>query len=135
MLLLQLAVHRGTLSPVSKTILLSADGSDRRRSSLAASSVRSLGSGVLQVDQAAAGLLALGLKKGDRLGMWGPNHYEWVLMQFATAQAGIVLVRSLRCLGAWQSVGKGDGDKLQEILESEACCPFFHALIQRVGYS
>ncbi|XP_028286708.1 medium-chain acyl-CoA ligase ACSF2, mitochondrial [Parambassis ranga] len=44
------------------------------------------------VDQAAAGLLALGLKKGDRLGMWGPNTYEWVLMQFATAKAGIILV-------------------------------------------
>lgn len=54
---------------------------------------------ILQVDQAAAGLLALGLKKGDRLGMWGPNKYEWVLMQFATAQAGIILVRSLLCLG------------------------------------
>uniref|UniRef100_A0A8U7MSV3 Medium-chain acyl-CoA ligase ACSF2, mitochondrial n=1 Tax=Corvus moneduloides TaxID=1196302 RepID=A0A8U7MSV3_CORMO len=48
-----------------------------------------------EVDQAAAGLLALGLRKGDRLGMWGPNKYEWVLMQFATAQAGIILVRSL----------------------------------------
>ncbi|XP_010001055.1 PREDICTED: acyl-CoA synthetase family member 2, mitochondrial [Chaetura pelagica] len=45
-----------------------------------------------EVDQAAAGLLALGLKKGDRLGVWGPNKYEWVLMQFATAQAGIILV-------------------------------------------
>ncbi|KAM9258308.1 medium-chain acyl-CoA ligase ACSF2, mitochondrial [Cariama cristata] len=45
-----------------------------------------------EVDHAAAGLLALGLKKGDRLGMWGPNKYEWVLMQFATAQAGIILV-------------------------------------------
>ncbi|KAM6896942.1 medium-chain acyl-CoA ligase ACSF2, mitochondrial [Xenentodon cancila] len=44
------------------------------------------------VDQAAAGLLALGLKKGDRLGMWGPNTYEWVLVQFATAKAGIILV-------------------------------------------
>lgn len=50
---------------------------------------------VFQVDQAAAGLLALGLKKGDRLGIWSPNRYEWVLMQFATAQAGIILVRSL----------------------------------------
>ncbi|NXV48435.1 ACSF2 synthetase, partial [Uria aalge] len=45
-----------------------------------------------EVDRAATGLLALGLKKGDRLGMWGPNKYEWVLMQFATAQAGIILV-------------------------------------------
>uniref|UniRef100_A0A8C6Z3I2 Medium-chain acyl-CoA ligase ACSF2, mitochondrial n=1 Tax=Nothoprocta perdicaria TaxID=30464 RepID=A0A8C6Z3I2_NOTPE len=45
-----------------------------------------------EVDQAAVGLLALGLKKGDRLGVWSPNKYEWVLMQFATAQAGIILV-------------------------------------------
>ncbi|NXA48630.1 ACSF2 synthetase, partial [Nothocercus julius] len=45
-----------------------------------------------EVDQAAAGLLALGLQKGDRLGVWCPNKYEWVLMQFATAQAGIILV-------------------------------------------
>ncbi|KAM9336657.1 medium-chain acyl-CoA ligase ACSF2, mitochondrial [Symphorus nematophorus] len=44
------------------------------------------------VDRAAAGLLALGLTKGDRLGMWGPNTYEWILMQFATAKAGIILV-------------------------------------------
>ncbi|KAM9560287.1 medium-chain acyl-CoA ligase ACSF2, mitochondrial [Salvelinus alpinus] len=44
------------------------------------------------VDQAAAGLLALGLKRGDRLGMWGPNIYEWILFQFASAKAGIILV-------------------------------------------
>lgn len=46
-----------------------------------------------QVDKAASGLLSIGLCKGDRLGMWGPNSYAWVLMQLATAQAGIVLVR------------------------------------------
>ncbi|KAG8446317.1 hypothetical protein GDO86_013956 [Hymenochirus boettgeri] len=45
-----------------------------------------------QVDKLAAGLVALGLKKGDRLGMWGPNSYEWILVQFATAKAGIILV-------------------------------------------
>ncbi|KAK6478414.1 medium-chain acyl-CoA ligase ACSF2 [Huso huso] len=44
------------------------------------------------VDQLAAGLLALGLKRGARLGMWGPNTYEWLLIQFATAQTGIILV-------------------------------------------
>ncbi|XP_040186663.1 medium-chain acyl-CoA ligase ACSF2, mitochondrial [Rana temporaria] len=44
------------------------------------------------VETLAAGLLALGLKKGDRLGMWGPNSYEWIVTQFATAQAGIILV-------------------------------------------
>lgn len=45
------------------------------------------------MDKAASGLLSIGLCKGDRLGMWGPNSYAWVLMQLATAQAGIVLVR------------------------------------------
>lgn len=45
-----------------------------------------------QVDKAASGLLSIGLGKGDRLGMWGPNSYAWVLMQLATAQAGIILV-------------------------------------------
>ncbi|XP_047426997.1 medium-chain acyl-CoA ligase ACSF2, mitochondrial-like [Mugil cephalus] len=44
------------------------------------------------VDKLAAGLLALGLKRGDRLGIWGPNIYEWILFQFATAKAGIILV-------------------------------------------
>uniref|UniRef100_A0A8C8ZZ43 Medium-chain acyl-CoA ligase ACSF2, mitochondrial n=1 Tax=Prolemur simus TaxID=1328070 RepID=A0A8C8ZZ43_PROSS len=46
-----------------------------------------------EVDKAASGLLSIGLCKGDRLGMWGPNSYAWVLMQLAAAQAGIILVR------------------------------------------
>uniref|UniRef100_A0A8C8ZQZ3 Medium-chain acyl-CoA ligase ACSF2, mitochondrial n=1 Tax=Prolemur simus TaxID=1328070 RepID=A0A8C8ZQZ3_PROSS len=45
-----------------------------------------------EVDKAASGLLSIGLCKGDRLGMWGPNSYAWVLMQLAAAQAGIILV-------------------------------------------
>ncbi|XP_004608725.2 medium-chain acyl-CoA ligase ACSF2, mitochondrial [Sorex araneus] len=45
-----------------------------------------------EVDKAASGLLSLGLRRGDRLGMWGPNSYAWVLMQLATAHAGIILV-------------------------------------------
>ncbi|XP_036197832.1 medium-chain acyl-CoA ligase ACSF2, mitochondrial isoform X2 [Myotis myotis] len=45
-----------------------------------------------EVDKAASGLLSIGLRKGDRLGMWGPNSYAWVLLQLATAQAGIILV-------------------------------------------
>lgn len=63
-----------------------------------------LGLWCLQVDQAAAGLLALGLKSGDRLGMWGPNTYEWILIQFAAAKAGIILVGqscSLRLAGVF----------------------------------
>ena len=44
------------------------------------------------VDELASGLLALGLKKGDRVGIWSPNRFEWVLTQFATARVGLVLV-------------------------------------------
>ncbi|MCX7567971.1 AMP-binding protein [Sulfitobacter sp. F26169L] len=44
------------------------------------------------VDALAAGFLALGLEKGDRLGIWSPNRIEWVLTQFATARIGVVLV-------------------------------------------
>ncbi len=40
----------------------------------------------------AAGLLALGLEPGDRVGIWSPNCAEWVLTQFATAMAGLILV-------------------------------------------
>ncbi|XP_064632359.1 medium-chain acyl-CoA ligase ACSF2, mitochondrial-like [Lineus longissimus] len=45
-----------------------------------------------QCDKLAAGFLALGIKKGDRVGMWGPNLAEWAITQFATARAGIILV-------------------------------------------
>ena len=45
-----------------------------------------------EVDALAAGLLKLGLQKGDRLGIWAPNRYEWLLTQFATARVGIILV-------------------------------------------
>src|ERR1700712_3807544 len=45
-----------------------------------------------QVDAFAAGLLALGLKPGDRVGIWSPNKAEWVITQFATAKAGLILV-------------------------------------------
>ena len=45
-----------------------------------------------RVDAIAAGLLALGLEPGDRVGIWSPNNAEWVLTQFATAKAGLILV-------------------------------------------
>ncbi|MFC4726891.1 AMP-binding protein [Coralloluteibacterium thermophilus] len=44
------------------------------------------------VNRLAAGLLALGLEPGDRIGIWAPNRAEWVLMQFATARTGLILV-------------------------------------------
>ena len=40
----------------------------------------------------AIGLQALGLKKGDRVGIWSANVSEWVLAQFGTALAGLILV-------------------------------------------
>src|SRR5215510_2984994 len=43
-------------------------------------------------DKLAAGLLTLGLNPGDRIGIWSPNNSEWVLTQFATAKAGLILV-------------------------------------------
>jgi fatty-acyl-CoA synthase len=45
-----------------------------------------------RVDDLAAGLLALGLGPGDRIGVWAPNCAEWALTQFATAKAGLILV-------------------------------------------
>jgi fatty-acyl-CoA synthase len=44
------------------------------------------------VDRLALGLLGLGLAKGDRLGVWSPNRYEWTLVQYATAKLGVILV-------------------------------------------
>jgi fatty-acyl-CoA synthase len=43
-------------------------------------------------DRMAAGLLHLGLVPGDRIGIWSPNCYEWILTQFAAAKAGLILV-------------------------------------------
>jgi fatty-acyl-CoA synthase len=45
-----------------------------------------------RVDALARGLVAAGLQTGDRLGIWSPNCAEWVLVQFATAKAGVILV-------------------------------------------
>lgn len=44
------------------------------------------------VDEAARGLIGLGIAKGDRVGMWAPNCAEWTIIQFAAAKAGAILV-------------------------------------------
>jgi fatty-acyl-CoA synthase len=44
------------------------------------------------VDRLAGGLLAAGLSKGERVGVWSPNRAEWALIQYATARAGVILV-------------------------------------------
>ncbi|HDR9834169.1 TPA: AMP-binding protein [Burkholderia multivorans] len=45
-----------------------------------------------EIDVLAAGLAALGIRKGDRVGIWSPNRSEWLLTQFATARIGAILV-------------------------------------------
>ena len=45
-----------------------------------------------KADDLAAGLLALGLRRGNRVGIWAPNRHEWLVTQFATARVGLVLV-------------------------------------------
>jgi fatty-acyl-CoA synthase len=45
-----------------------------------------------QVDRLARSLIAAGLEPGDRMGIWAPNCFEWVLVQYASAKAGVVLV-------------------------------------------
>jgi len=45
-----------------------------------------------RADELAAGLLALGLRRGNRVGIWAPNRHEWVITQFATARVGLILV-------------------------------------------
>jgi fatty-acyl-CoA synthase len=45
-----------------------------------------------QVERCARALLAAGLDKGDRAGIWSPNTAEWLVMQFATAKVGVILV-------------------------------------------
>ena len=45
-----------------------------------------------EIDALASGLLAMGLQKGERVGIWSPNRYEWVLTQFASARVGLVMV-------------------------------------------
>jgi fatty-acyl-CoA synthase len=45
-----------------------------------------------ETSRAARGLLAHGIGKGDRVGIWSPNRFEWVVIQYATARIGAILV-------------------------------------------
>jgi len=45
-----------------------------------------------QINQLAMGLLALGVKPGERVGIWSPNNIQWCLTQFATAKIGAIMV-------------------------------------------
>jgi len=45
-----------------------------------------------EIDRFARGLMALGLKKGERIGIWSPNNAEWVITMFAATKIGAILV-------------------------------------------
>ena len=45
-----------------------------------------------RVHRLATGMLAAGLEVGDRVGLWSPNYAEWTLVQYATAEIGVILV-------------------------------------------
>ncbi|KAA1170570.1 AMP-binding protein [Marinobacter salinexigens] len=45
-----------------------------------------------KVNEAARAFMAIGVKRGDRVGIWAPNRYEWTVTQFATAKVGAILV-------------------------------------------
>ena len=55
-----------------------------------------------QVDALAASLRRLGLRKGDRLGIWALNTAEWAMTQFATAKLGIILVNINPAYRTWE---------------------------------
>ena len=45
-----------------------------------------------EIDRVARALMGLGVEKGDRVGIWAMNHAEWVVVQFATAKIGAIMV-------------------------------------------
>src|SRR5271157_543258 len=45
-----------------------------------------------EVERLSRGLLALGIKKSDRIGIWSTNCAQWIMSQFATAKIGVILV-------------------------------------------
>src|ERR1700693_1393095 len=47
---------------------------------------------VSQCEVIARGLMARGVQRGDRVGIWSPNRFEWVIVQYATAKIGAILV-------------------------------------------
>jgi fatty-acyl-CoA synthase len=47
---------------------------------------------ISRANDLACGLIALGLTQGERIGIWSPNNSEWVVTQFASAKAGLILV-------------------------------------------
>ena len=74
-----------------------------------------------RVDAFAAGLVSLGARPGDRIGIWSPNGAEWVIAQFATAKVGLILVNINPAYRA---------DELRYVLRKVGC----RALITATAY-
>src|SRR6266446_5736368 len=55
-----------------------------------------------EVDRCARALLALGVEKGERVGIWSTNCIAWVLAQFATAKIGAILVNVNPAYGTYE---------------------------------
>ncbi len=72
-----------------------------------------------QVERCARALLAEGIAKGDRVGIWSPNNAEWVVVQFATARMGAVLVNINPAYRAHE---------LEYALRQSGCSLLIHAL-------
>ena len=45
-----------------------------------------------QVENAARGMISIGVQKGDRVGVWSPNCAEWLIAQYALAKVGAIMV-------------------------------------------
>lgn len=65
-----------------------------------------------QTDEMAAAMLALGIRRGNRVGIWSPNRLEWLLTLFATARIGAVLV---------SIPGDCQGSELEHALNTVRC--------------
>lgn len=66
-----------------------------------------------QVDQCAKSFLALGIQKGQRVGIWSPNRAEWCVVQFATSKIGVILVN---INPSYRS------HELEYVLQQSGCC-------------
>ena len=84
--LLELTIGEACAAPSS------ASATARRSSSATRATARPTASCGTRSALAARGLLARGVRKGDRVGIWAPNRYEWVVIQYATARIGAILV-------------------------------------------
>jgi fatty-acyl-CoA synthase len=100
-----------------------------------------------EVNCCARALMALGVEKGDRVGIWSTNCAKWVIVQFATAKIGAVLVninpayrlhelefalRQSEC--QWLIIGEGfrDADYAAMVADVEATLPALHSVVSLV---